>query len=79
MLMVSASEYDSVGLRSSHRNTEFKFAFQFGYCELSLKNQWGRNKKSNFVIFLVMVAWGKMPCLKLSEIPWFYSGMGDTS
>ena len=71
--MVSASEYDPGGLRSSDRNTEYKFAFQFGYCELSLKNQWGRDKKSNFVIFLVMVAWGRMPCLKLAEIAHFVS------
>ena len=29
------------------------FVFQFSYQELSVKNQWGRDRGPNFVIFLV--------------------------
>ena len=50
-----------------------RFVFQFQYCKLSVKNQWGRDRRPNFVIFLVwraliaggwvMVAWSKNSCL----------------
>ena len=40
-LMVSKSEFKSSGLRFFPGRREYEFAFQFWYCELYIKNQWG--------------------------------------
>ena len=79
--MVSTSEFGFGGWRLFPRRTWSMFAFQFWWCELSLKNQWGRDRSSNFIIYVVcsaliasgwvVVAWSKKSCLGPAEIASF--------
>ena len=55
---------------------EYGFGFKFWYGKPSVKNQWERDRRLNFVIFvvwfaliiggLVLLAWGRKSCLKLA-------------
>ena len=77
-LMVSNQNYNLGCLGSFPVGADKKFAFQFSYYELSVKNQWGRDRAPNFVIFLVwgalivtrwvVVAWSRNSCLGPAEI-----------
>ena len=54
--MVDTEEFNFGGPRSFPWTAEHIFVFQFWYCELSVKNQWGRDRNPNFVIFVVWSA-----------------------
>ena len=48
--MVSISEFKSRSLRSFLGRGEYEFACQFWYCEPSVKNQWGRDRRLNYIL-----------------------------
>lgn len=54
--MVSKSEFNSSGPKSLPVIGEYKLPFQFLYCKPSVKYQWNRGRKFNFVTFGVLSA-----------------------
>ena len=72
-LMDSKSKFQFSCPRSSRGREEHGFAFQFWYSESSFNNQWGRDRRPDFVIFVVwsalivdgwvVMAWSKKSCL----------------
>ena len=52
-LMVNTLEFDFGGWRLFTGRVGSIFAFRFWCCELFLKNHWGRERRPNFIIFVV--------------------------
>ena len=71
--MLNKSDINTVGSRSFPGKGKHAFTFRFWHCEPFVKDQWGRNRGPNLVIFVfcstliiggcVLVAWSRKYCL----------------